>query len=324
MTQQAAHGYLRHGLTPFFRLPAVMPLDHRGPAVDSPSYDGADAVLLGVPHDAGTTYQPGARFAPFHVRRVSALVQGHHLEHGCDVFHRISALDGGNVAFPPFDREIMRAAVEGEVARVVAAGAAPFVVGGDHSVALPALRAVARKHGPLAVVHVDAHLDLSGPETWGDEFHHGTPLRHAIKEGLIAQGQLHQLGIRGPWGTAEDAALARSIGGTLVTAPEFDARGVPAIMAELREKIGERPVYLTFDIDGVDPSFAPGTGTPVPGGLTSREALALVRGLAGTRLVGMDLVEVAPALDHADLTVNLAAYLLFEGLAVLAMSPERQ
>lgn len=324
MSQQAAFAYLRHGLTPFFRLPALLPMDHRAPPAAPPSYQGADAVLLGVPHDAGTTYAPGARFAPFHIRRVSALVQGHHLEHRCDVFQRIAAVDGGNVAFPPFDRAIMRAAVEGEVAQVVAAGAAPFIVGGDHSVALPTLRAVARQHGPLAVVHVDAHLDTSGPETWGDEFHHGTPLRHAIKEGLIAPGQLHQVGIRGPWGTAEDADLARSVGGTLATAPQIEARGIAHVMAELREKIGDHPTYLSFDIDAVDPAFAPGTGTPVPGGLTSREALALVRGLAGVRLVGMDLVEVLPALDHADMTVNLGAYLLFEGLALLAMRPPQK
>ncbi len=324
MSQQAASGYLRHGLTPFFRLPVVMPMDHRMPMTAPPSYEGCDAVLLGVPHDAGTTYQPGARFAPFHIRRVSALVQGHHLEHRCDVFQRIAAVDGGNVAFPPFDRGIMRAAVEGEVAQVVAAGATPFIVGGDHSVALPTLRAVARQHGPLAMVHVDAHLDTSGPETWGDEFHHGTPLRHAVKEGLIAEGQFHQIGIRGPWGTIEDDAVSRSIGGSLVTAPQVDERGIRAVMAEIKEKIGDRPTYLSFDIDGVDPAFAPGTGTPVPGGLTSREALALVRGLAGVKLVGMDLVEVAPGLDHADMTVNLGAYLLFEGLAVLAMRPDRR
>jgi agmatinase len=276
MTQQAALGYLRHGLTPFFRLPVILPMDHRTAAPLEPTYQGANAVLLGVPHDAGTTYQPGARFAPFEIRRVSALVQGHHLEHSCDVFDRIAAIDGGNVAFPPFDRALMRAAVDGEVAQVLDAGAAPFVVGGDHSVALPALRAIARHHGPVAVVHVDAHLDTGSLETWGDEFHHGTPLRHAIQEGLIAKGQLHQVGIRGPWGAADEGALSGSIGGTLATMATVEARGIAHLMAEIREKIGEHPVYLTFDIDAIDPAFAPGTGTPVPGGLTSREAFALI------------------------------------------------
>lgn len=284
-------------------------------------YRGADAILLGVPHDGGTTYQPGARFAPFELRRVSALLQGHHLSHGCDVFHRISARDGGNVVFPPFDRALMRAAVDAEVTKVIEAGAAPFVIGGDHSVALPVMRALARHHGPIAVVHVDAHLDTSSADTWGDEFHHGTPLRHAIDEGLIANHQLHQIGIRGPWGHAGDSLRSRSIGGTLATMAAIDARGIAHVMSEVREKLGGHPVYVTFDIDAVDPAFAPGTGTPVPGGMTAREALSLLRGLAGVHLIGMDLVEVSPPLDHADLTAHLAAYLLFEGLAVLAMRP---
>ena len=282
-------------------------------------------MLLGVPHDGGTTYQPGARFAPFHVRRVSALVQGHHPEHGVDVFTAVRAVDGGNVVFPPFDRAGMRAAVQQEVAQVLAAGAAPFVVGGDHSITLPCLRALASAHGPLAVVHVDAHLDTSGPEVWGDEYHHGTPLRHAVQEGLIAPGQLHQVGLRATWGGKDDDAVARSIGGSQLTMRELEARGsIARAMSELRERVGAHPVYLTFDIDAVDPAFAPGTGTPVPGGLTSREALAVVRGLVGTRLVGMDLVEVSPALDHADLTCHLGAHLLFEGLAALAMRPDRR
>jgi len=315
MSQQSAFAYLRHGLTPFFRLPS--PSGSPGPDL----YGGVDAVVLGVPHDGGTTYQPGARLAPYHVRRVSALVQGWHPSLRVDVFARLRAIDGGNVVFPPFDRGAMRAAVETELGAIVSAGATPFLVGGDHSVALPAMRAVAREHGPLAVVHVDAHLDTSGAETWGDDHHHGTPLRHAITEGLIAPGQLHQLGVRGAWGGADDAALVERAGGTLFSAADIDARGLGRIMAEVRERIGERPTYLTFDIDGVDPAFAPGTGTPVPGGLTSREALALVRGLAGTHLVGMDLVEIAPALDHADLTAHLGAHLLFEALAVRAVAP---
>ncbi|MGZ3406690.1 MAG: arginase family protein, partial [Polyangia bacterium] len=150
MTQQSAAHYLRHGQTPFFRLPVA--------DVASPdAYAGADAILLGVPYDGGATYQPGARLAPYHVRRVSALVQTYHPVHRTDVFAAVRARDGGNVVFPPFDAASVRAAVQGEVARVVAAGAVPFVLGGDHSVALPAMRAVAAAHGPLAVVHVDAH-----------------------------------------------------------------------------------------------------------------------------------------------------------------------
>ncbi|HEX9103731.1 MAG TPA: agmatinase [Polyangia bacterium] len=296
---------------PFFRLPMA--------ELASPdAYAGCDAVLLGVPYDGGTTYQPGARLAPYHVRRVSALVQSYHPVHKTDVFARVRARDGGNVVFPPFDAATVRAAIQGEVARVVAAGAVPFVVGGDHSVALPALRAVAAAHGPIAVVHVDAHLDTSTAEVWGDAWHHGTPLRHAIEEKLIAPGALVQVGVRGPWGAADDGALVAQFGATTISADAVAERGMVEVVRQMRAIVGARPVYLTFDIDGVDPAYAPGTGTPVPGGLTAREALQLVRGLWGARLVGMDLVEVAPPLDHADVTSHLAAHLLYEGVALLA------
>jgi agmatinase len=311
MSQQLAFEYLRHGQSPFFRLPSV-DRDVKAP------YAGLDAAVLGVPHDGGTTYQPGARLAPYHVRRVSGLIQGYHPGHRVDVFRTLAVADAGNVVFPPFDRPAMRAAVEAEIAAVVAAGARPFVVGGDHSITYPILRALHAARGPIAVVHVDAHLDTSGPEVWGDEFHHGTSIRHGIVEGLIAPGQLYQIGIRAPWGHPEEGALAEQHGAVRIPAAGLEAGGASRTMATIRERIGNRPVYLTFDVDGVDPAFAPGTGTPVPGGLTTREALEIVRGLAGLDLIGMDVVEVAPALDHADATSTLAAHLVFEGLAIVA------
>jgi agmatinase len=313
VSQQAALEYLAHGQTPFFRLPTSLRPGQLP--------DGTRAVLLGVPYDGGTTATPGARFAPFHVRRVSAFVQGWHPVHRLDAFERTAAVDGGNVVFPPFQPAAVRERVEADCLAVHRAGAAPLLVGGDHSIALPALRAAARVHGPLAVIHVDAHLDTSTPATWGEPFHHGTPFRHAIEEGLILPGQLHQVGLRGPWGGADDGAISVEHGARVFTSDDVASRGAAAVAALVREAIGDRPAYLSFDIDAVDPAFAPGTGTPVPGGLTSREALALVRGLAGLRLVGMDLAEVCPALDHADITCHLAAHLLFEGLAVVASRP---
>ncbi|WP_242371243.1 agmatinase [Anaeromyxobacter sp. SG26] len=311
MPQASAFEYLSGGQIPFFRLPTAS-------AAKVPP--GTAAVLLGVPFDGGTTYQPGARLAPFAVRRVSALVQGYHPGHELQVFDALPAVDGGNVVFPPFDAAAMREAVQASVAGVLAAGCVPFLVGGDHSIALPALRAVAARHGPVAVVHVDAHLDTSGPETWGERFHHGTPFRHALDEGLVAEGQLHQIGIRGSWGGAEDAHPGRSRGARLHPVEVISERGVRRLAEELRLAIGERPAYVSFDVDAVDPAFAPGTGTPVPGGLSSREALGLLRALAGLRLVGMDVVEVCPPLDHADLTSHLASHLLFEGLALAAIA----
>ena len=317
--QQSAEAYLRHGQAPFFRLPTV---DLSAPA--AVRYHDADVALVGVPTDAGTTYQPGARLAPWALRRVSALVQSYHATAGVDVFRTLACRDAGNVVFPPFDRAAMRAAVAAEVGAIAGAGAVPIVVGGDHSVAVPALRALAAKHGPLAVVHVDAHLDTSDADVWGDDWHHGTPMRHAITEGLVEPGQLYHVGVRGSWGAADDAALTLGAGNHLFFISELATRGVYRVAGELRERIGKRPTYLSFDIDAVDPSAAPGTGTPVAGGLTSREALALIRALDGVRLVGADLVEIAPALDHADMTSHLGAALLFEMMAVVAQARDRR
>ena len=280
---------------------------------------GTRAVLLGIPTDLGATYQPGARLAPWQVRRVSALLQGYHPVHKREVFASLAAVDGGNVAFPPFSPAAMREAVEEAAARVAAAGAAPFVVGGDHSVTLPLLRGLAKRYGPLAVVHIDAHLDTSGPETWGEPFHHGTPFRHAIAEGLVARGALFQVGIRGPLGAATDADLSLSHGGRIYLCEEVAERGAAAVGGEVRAGLGDHPTYISFDVDALDPAYAPGTGTPVPGGLSSREAFGLLRALHGAEIVGMDVVEVAPALDQGDRTATLAAHLLFEGLALLPL-----
>jgi agmatinase len=312
MSQQSALVYLRHGQTPFFRL-SVADI-----SLGAEAYAGADAVLLGVPYDGGTTYQPGARLAPYAIRRVSALVQSYHPEHQIDVFERIRVLDGGNVAFPPFDPGQVRERIEMEVAAIASAGAAPYVIGGDHSVALPAMRALARKHGPLAVVHVDAHSDTSGPEVWGERFHHGTPLRHALTEGLISQ--LYQVGLRGPIGARSDREFTEAHDAQVVSAAAFGDAGPRSIAQAIKKRIGDRATYITFDVDAIDPAYAPGTGTPVPGGLSSREALSFIRHLAGLNVIGMDLVEVCPSLDHADLTSHLAAHLLYEGLALRALS----
>jgi agmatinase len=312
MPQQSALAYVRHGQSPFFRLPSL-DLTKEAP------YAGTDAVLLGVPWDGAVTYRPGARFGPYAVRSVSALVQSYHPVHKLDVFHELDIIDGGNVVLAPFDAEATRACIEGGVAGVLDGGAVPFLVGGDHSITLPALRALHAKHGPVHVVHVDAHLDTSTGEIWGNAFHHGTPFRHALAEGLIAAGGLTQIGMRGPWSHPEDGAFSADHRARRYDMDLVSELGVKAVAEEIRETLGDKPVYISFDIDAVDPAYAPGTGTPVPGGFTAREALQLVRGLAGCRLVGMDVVELAPDADHADVTTNLVAYLLYEGLAGLAL-----
>lgn len=307
MRQQSAAEYLSHGQIPFFRLPSAA------------TFADTDAVLLGVPYDGGTTYQPGARLAPYHVRRVSALTGSWHPVHEVAPFEKLRAVDGGNVAVPPFDAAIMRAQVEGAAAAVYSAGAAPFVVGGDHSITLPVLRAAAKKHGPVALVHFDAHFDTSGPEVWGEAWHHGTFLRHAIEEGLVEKGQLHQVGMR-VYKDRGERKVVDEFRAKVRPIEELDEQSPRAIGVAIRDAAGKRPLYISFDVDAIDPAFAPGTGTAVPGGMTSREAFAVLRALGGCNLVGMDVVEVSPPLDHADLTVNLAAHLLFEGLALRARS----
>jgi agmatinase len=310
--------YIASGGTPFFRLPA--PAVH---ASGEPSYAGTDAVLIGIPYDGGATIQAGARLAPYHVRRVSAFAQGHHLGHDIDVFAGLRAIDGGNLVAPPFDAALAREAIRQGIGRVVGEGAVPLVVGGDHSITLPILRALAAAYGPVAVVHVDAHLDTSDGTLWGDDYHHGTPFWHALTESLIRPGGLHQIGIRASAASAAEARFSREHGARVYAIDEVCDRGIDAIAAEVRRAVANAAVYVSIDVDGIDPAFAPGTGTPVPGGLTAREAIRLLRGLAGIRIVGMDVVEVLPALDHADITSHLAAQLLFEGLALTALARAR-
>lgn len=309
--------YVRRGMAPFFRLPSAEV--EAGPA----AYHGAEVVLLGVPWDGGTTHQPGARFAPWAVRRSSAMLQSYHRIHQVDVFGSLACVDGGNVMFPPFSAEAARALIEEEVKAVLGAGAAPFLVGGDHSITWPVLRAMAEHHGPLAVVHLDAHLDTSTGELWGDDYHHGTPFRHALQTGAISYGGLHQVGIRGPLASAEDLQFGASYGAQVYGPEVLERESASQLALRIRETIGDRPTYLSFDVDGVDPAYAPGTGTPVPGGLSAKETISLLQGLAGLNVVGMDVVEINPSLDQGDRTASLGAHLLYEGLALLALRRRR-
>jgi agmatinase len=289
---------LRHGMVRFFGFPWV---DSSNAAE---AYKGCRIVCLGIPHDIGASGNPGARFAPYSVRGASGIPAPP------PTLGR--AVDGGNIPAPLASPRGMREVVEKAVADVLAAGATPFLVGGDHSVSLPVMRAMHKAFGPLAIVHFDAHPDTGkGTELFSeDPYHHGAPLRHALEEGLIAPGQLHQLGIR----VGDDEEFTRKHGINVYTTDALADRGIRMVMARVREAIGTLPTYVTFDIDAVDPAFAPGTGTPVAGGLSSREALRLVSSLAGLRLVGMDVVEVLPAMDHVNITSLLASALLWRGI----------
>ena len=280
---------------------------------------GADVAILGVPFDSGTSYRSGARLGPREIRAQSSLIRLYSYFLKVSPFEKLAVVDAGDVDAPPVGIEPAYAAIEAGVRRIVDAAATPFVVGGDHSISLPCLRAVAAKHGPVALVQFDAHID-----TWGDYFggkyFHGSPFRRAIEEKLVDPKRYVQVGIRGPmYGEEEDFTFQRDLGVTTIDIGMVkDA--LETTIARVRGIVGSHPVYVTFDIDSVDPAYAPGTGTPEVGGLTSYEAQVLVRGLAGANMIGGDVVEVAPVFDGpGQITAVLAANILFELLCVRAL-----
>jgi agmatinase len=277
-----------------------------------------DVALVGIPFDGGTSYRPGARFGPRAVRDQSALIRLWHPVLKVSPFDRLRVADYGDVDVAPISIERTFEAVEREVARLVEHGVTPVAVGGDHSVTLPILRALARRHGPLGVVHFDAH-----PDTWdeyfGSKYFHGTSFRRAVEEGAVDPRRLVQVGLRGSLYGPEDFDFQSRHGIEVIPVEEVKERGVAAVAARLGRLAGA-PVYCSFDIDVVDPAYAPGTGTPEVGGLSSYEALGLVRGLRGLPLAGADIMEVSPPYDGpGQVTALLAANLLFELVCLLAL-----
>jgi agmatinase/proclavaminate amidinohydrolase len=293
---------------------AGVPTFLRLPVHDDPA--DLDVMICGAPFDGGTTYRPGARFGPRGVRNASALTRGFSPAQGLDLFERLRCADGGDVLCIPMSIERTLENIHARALEIARAGAVPAFVGGDHSITLGVLRAVAEVHGPLGLVHFDAHSDTYGP-AWGIDLHHGTVFRNAAEEQLLRAGDVVQLGIRGPLTAANDLDVARGHGFRIVMIDEIK-RELPRIEAELAQLAGRGPFYVSFDLDALDPAYAPGTGTPVPGGLTSYEALCLVRALAGIRIVGCDVVEISPDHDATGNTSLLAASVLAELLAAIA------
>ena len=281
--------------------------------------DRADVVVLGVPFDSGVSYRPGARFGPSHIRESSRLLRPYNPAQKISPFAAQQVVDGGDIATNPFSIDEALASIQQHDAAVLETGAALVTLGGDHTIALPLLRAMHAVHGPIAVVHFDAHLD-----TWdtyfGADYTHGTPFRRASEEGLLAANSCLHIGIRGPLYTADDLTEDGDLGFEIIHSVEMDAIGAEGVIERMRARVGDRPVYVSIDIDVLDPAFAPGTGTPEAGGFTSRELLAIIRGFAGVNLVGADIVEVAPAYDHAQITGIAASHVVYELLSVLAQS----
>ena len=292
------------GVPTFLRLPV-----HEDPT-------GLDVMICGAPFDGGTTFRPGARFGPRGVRNASALTRGFSTAHGLDLFEGLRCADGGDVLCIPMSVERTLANIEARALQIARAPAVPAFVGGDHSISLGVLRAVAAVHGPVGLVHFDAHSDTYGP-AWDVDLHHGTVFRNAAEERLLRNGDVLQLGIRGPLTAANDLDVARAHGFRIVMIDEIK-RDLPRIEAELAALAGRGPFYVSFDLDALDPAYAPGTGTPVPGGLTSYEALCLVRALAGVHIVGCDVVEISPDHDATGNTTLLAASSSASKLAAIA------
>ena len=279
-----------------------------------------DVAILGVPFDSGVTFRPGARFGPAAIREASRLLRPYDPELDVAPFAARQVADAGDVPCSPFDIQRAIGAIEARAGELLGTGARLVTLGGDHTIALPLLRAVAARHGgPVALLHFDAHLD-----TWDTYFDapytHGTPYRRAFEEGLLDVAALSHVGIRGPLYAKTDLTDDAELGFGIVTTMSVAERGVATVAQDLRDRVGGRPLYVSVDIDVLDPAHAPGTGTPEAGGLASRELLALIRGLAGLNLVSADVVEVAPPYDHAEITAIAAAHVAYELIAVAAQA----
>jgi len=317
MTQTTNPAYGEH-LEPFGGIATFM----RQPA--SRKFDGVDVAIVGVPYDSGTSYRSGARFGPRKIREASLLLWGYNQALGVAPLDHLKIVDYGDIDIVPVEIQKTMQAITSEVSAILDAGVTAVALGGDHSITLPLLRAYARKYGPLAVVHFDSH-----PDTWDFEYpsqpySHGTPFRRALETGLIDPSAYIQVGIRGSTSCADDLLHARQLGATIVSIETAFEMGMAGVIQSIREVVGQHPVYISLDIDAVDPAFAPGTGTPEVGGFSSFQMLQLLRGLRDLDLVGFDLVEVCPPYDHSEITSILAANLVFEILSIMALKHEIQ
>ena len=293
----------------FARLPRLDQVEH------------ADIVVAGVPFDAGVSYRSGARFGPTHIREASRLLRPYNPALDVSPFDIAQVADAGDIAANPFNIGEAIETIQQAALDLTSDGTRLVTLGGDHTISLPLLRAAAERHGPVALLHFDAHLD-----TWdtyfGAEYTHGTPFRRAFEEGLIDTEALSHVGTRGPLYGKKDLDDDRRFGFGIVTSADVYRQGVDEVVAKLRDRIGDRPLYVSIDVDVMDPAHAPGTGTPEAGGITSRELLEILRGLVGLDLIGADVVEVAPAYDHAEITGVAASHLAYDLVSLLALRHE--
>ncbi|MFD4959845.1 agmatinase [Microbacterium sp. NPDC058389] len=293
------------GIATFARLPRIEEVPQ------------ADIAVVGIPFDSGVSFRPGARFGPSHVRESSRLLRPYNPAQDVSPFAEAQVVDAGDIPANPFDIEAAVTEIETAATALGDRVERIVTVGGDHTIALPLLRAVTKKHGPVAVLHFDAHLD-----TWDTYFGapvtHGTPFRRASEEGLIDLTASCHVGTRGPLYSKQDLVDDERLGFSIVSSVDIEVDGIEAAIARVRRRIGDKPLYISIDIDVLDPAHAPGTGTPEAGGMTSRELLRMLRALSDRNVVGADVVEVSPAYDHAQVTGIAASHVVYELVSLMA------
>ena len=282
------------------------------------SAEGLDFVIAGAPFDTASSFRSGSRFGPNAIRNISAMMKPNNVIMQVNIMDGLKGGDIGDFNVTPGYIHPTYQAIEEGVANILKENACPIVLGGDHSITLAELRAVAKKYGPVALVHFDSHSDLCD-EVFGQKYNHGTPFRRALEENLIDASHSIQVGMRGSLYDPDEHKMAAELGMKLIPAHKVREMGLETLIKTILERVGDKPCFLTFDIDFVDPAYAPGTGTPEVGGFTSLEALDLVRKIKDLNFVGFDLVEVLPAYDHGEITAYLAANIVFEYLSILAV-----
>lgn len=280
------------------------------------SAKGLDACFVGVPMDIGTSNRSGTRHGPREIRAESCMLRPYNMATGAAPFERLQVADIGDVPVNTFDLKKTVDIITDSYRDILQHNCIPLTLGGDHTLTYPILRAIKEKHGPVALLHIDAHADIND-EMFGEKIAHGTPFRRAVDDGLLLNDKVFQIGLRGTGYSPDDFNWSRDQGFTVIPAEECWHKSLTPLMADVQKKIGDAPVYLTYDIDSLDPAFAPGTGTVEIGGLTIWQALEIIRGCAGLNIVGADLVEVSPPYDLSGNTALVGANLLYEMLCVL-------
>lgn len=284
---------------------------------------GLDFAIAGAPFDTASSFRSGSRFGPNAIRNISAMMKPNNVIMQVNIMESLKGGDIGDFNVTPGYIHPTYAAIEEGVANILNDGATPIILGGDHSITLAELRAVAKKYGPVSLVHFDSHSDLCD-EVFGQKYNHGTPFRRALEEGLIDASHSIQIGMRGSLYDPNEHKMAAELGMLLIPAHKVREMGWSALIQTILERVGNTPCFLTFDIDFVDPAYAPGTGTPEVGGFTSYESLNLVRSIKDLNFIGFDIVEVLPAYDHGEITAYLAANIVFEYLSILALKKKNK